>query len=283
MRRCVQALVVAILLFLVTPVLVVIPMAFSSSAFLEFPPPGWTTEWFAEFFRDPDWIDALTLSLRVAGGAMVLSLTVGTAAAYALVRRGVRFRGATQGFLTLPIVMPTIVYAVGAYLVALKLGLVGSELLLMCAHAVLALPFVLLNVTASLQTIDQRLELVAQSMGARPWTAFRSVTLPLIAPALIASALIAVVISLDETVVALFLTEDTRPTLPVKVYNSIRYDLNAVVPAAAAVVLAGTVAIAAALGLVRWVIARATGMRAGAPAGDGVEIGAGEPETGGAR
>jgi putative spermidine/putrescine transport system permease protein len=158
--------------------------------------------------------------------------------------------------LTLPIVVPTIVYAVGAYLVSLQLDLVGSDLLLMCAHAVLALPFVLLNVMAGLRTIDHRLELVAQSLGAKPWTSFRTVTLPLIAPALLASALITLILSLDETVVALFLTNDTRPTLPVKVYNSIRYDLNPVVPAAAAIVLAGTFAIAAVLGGLRWVVGR---------------------------
>lgn len=258
-RRFVQVLVVLVLLFLLAPVLVVFPMAFSSSAFLEFPPPGWTTRWFSEFFGDPTWTEALWLSARVAVGATVISLVIGIAAAYALVRTRSRWRGPAQGFLTLPMVVPTVVYAVGAYLVALEFELVGSSLVLMCAHAILALPFVLINLMASLRTVDPRLEQVAQSMGARPFTAFRSVTLPLIAPAIFASALIIVVLSLDETVVALFLTSDTAPTLPVKVYTSLRYELDPVVPAAATIVLGGTVLVAAVFGSLRWAAARLTG------------------------
>lgn len=260
MRRFTWVIVILVLFFLMAPVLVVIPMAFSKSAFLEFPPPGWSTEWFKEFFSDPTWMEALWLSVRVGIGATIISLVIGLAAAYALVRSGFRWRGPAQGFLTLPMVVPTVVYAVGAYIVALNFNLVGSELLLMCAHAILALPFVLLNLTASLRTVDPRLEQVAQSMGAKPFTAFRSVTLPLIMPAVFASVLITLILSFDETVVALFLTSDASPTLPVKIYTSIRYDLNPVVPAAATVVLGGTVFVAIVLGVMRWLYGRLTGM-----------------------
>jgi putative spermidine/putrescine transport system permease protein len=265
-RRVTWAVVVLALLFLVAPVLIVIPMSLSSSGFLEFPPPGFTTRWFSEFFQDQSWIDAMLLSARVALGATVLAVVGGTMAAYGLVRGRVRFRSASQGVLMLPMVIPTIVYGAGAYLISLRLGLVGSELLLMAAHAVLALPYVVLNLIASIGSTDRRLELVAQSLGASPWTTFRTVTLPLIAPAIVASALVVLVISLDETVVALFLTSDTAPTLPVKVYNSIRYELSPLVPVAAAVVMGATIALAAVLLGLRWVLARAvhaTGARTG--------------------
>jgi putative spermidine/putrescine transport system permease protein len=265
-RRVTWAVVVLALLFLVAPVLIVIPMSLSSSGFLEFPPPGFTTRWFSEFFQDQSWIDAMLLSARVGLGATVLAVVGGTMAAYGLVRGRVRFRSATQGVLMLPMVIPTIVYGVGAYLISLRLDLVGSELLLMAAHAVLALPYVVLNLIASIGSTDRRLELVAQSLGASQWTAFRTVTLPLIAPAIVASALVVLVVSLDETVVALFLTSDTAPTLPVKVYNSIRYELSPLVPVAAAVVMGATIALAAVLLGLRWVLARAvhaTGARTG--------------------
>jgi putative spermidine/putrescine transport system permease protein len=258
-RRAIQVVVVLALLFLVTPVLIVIPMSLSSSGFLEFPPPGFTTHWYSEFFADQSWMDSILLSARIGFGAMVIAVVGGTMAAYALVRGNVRMRGVTQGLVMLPMVIPTIVYGVGAYLIALRLTLVGSELLLMTAHAVLALPYVVLNLMASIGSTDRRLELVAQSLGATPWTAFRTVTLPLIAPALVASALVVLVISLDETVVALFLTSDTAPTLPVKVYNSIRYELSPLVPVAAAVVMGATVAISAVLLALRWVLMRAFG------------------------
>jgi len=244
-RRVIQVVVALALVFLVAPVLIVIPMSLSSSGFLEFPPPGYTTRWYSEFFADPTWVDSLLLSARVGLGAMVLAVVGGTMAAYALVRGNIRLRGAGQGVLMLPMVIPTIVYGVGSYLIALRFTLVGSELLLMATHAVLALPYVVLNLMASIGSTDRRLELVAQSLGASPWKAFRTVTLPLIAPAMVASALVVLVISLDETVVALFLTSDTAPTLPVKVYNSIRYELSPLVPVAAAVVMGATVALAA--------------------------------------
>jgi putative spermidine/putrescine transport system permease protein len=248
-----------VLFFLVAPVLVIVPMAFSSSEFLEFPPPGFSTEWFSAFFDDTAWMDAIFLTLRVGLGAMVIAVVLGTMAAYALARTRLRLRGLSEGVLMLPMVIPTIVYAVGAYLLVLPMGLVGSELLLMCAHAILALPFVVLYMVASISGTDRRLELVAQSLGASRWVAFRTVTLPLIAPAVLASALITLVMSADETVVALFLTSNDAPTLPVKVYNSIQYELNPLVPVAATVVVGGTVAVAAVFFLLRWVVARATG------------------------
>jgi ABC-type spermidine/putrescine transport system permease subunit II len=255
-RRLLWACCALTLAFLTAPVLIVVPMSLSTSAFLQFPPPGFSFHWYHVFFADPRWREAIVLSAKIAVGATLLAVTIGTASAYALVRGRIRSRGIVQGVLTLPMVVPSIVFAVGAYIVAVRIGAIGSLWLLICAHALLGIPYVLLNISASLQTLDYRLELVAQTLGASRLTAVRLVTLPLIAPAVIASALIMVILSLDETVVSLFLTKDTAPTLPVKVYNAIRYQLDPVVPVAATVVLGGTVALAAAFLGARWLALR---------------------------
>lgn len=244
------------LMFLVAPVLVVVPMSLSTSAFLQFPPPGFSFHWYHVFFADPTWRSAIVLSTKVAVGSAALAVVVGMAAAYALVRGRMRGSGIVRAVLTLPMVVPSIVFAVGSYIIALRIGIVGSTWLLICAHALLALPYVLLNIATSLETLDYRLELVAQTLGARRFDAVRLVTLPLIAPAVFASCLITLILSLDETVVALFLTSDTNPTLPVKVYNAIRYQLDPLVPVAATVVLGGSIVIGAVFLAARWLAMR---------------------------
>jgi putative spermidine/putrescine transport system permease protein len=251
-RWLLYVLTFVVLMFLIAPVLVVVPMSLSTSPFLQFPPPGFGFQWYEAFFDDPRWTNAIVLSAKVAVGATIVAVTIGTAAAYALVRRAMRGSGPLQALLTLPLVIPAIVYAVGLYLLSIQFDLVGSMWVLITAHGLLALPFVVLNVSAGLRTTDRRLELVAQTLGASPFNAFRLVTLPLIAPALFASALITLILSLDETVVALFVTADTEPTLPVQVYNSIRYELDPKVPVAATVVIAGSVVVGMLFLLTRW-------------------------------
>jgi putative spermidine/putrescine transport system permease protein len=251
MRR-VPLTVAAILVgaFLVAPAFIVVPMAFNSSPFLQFPPPGWTTEWFEQFFADPTWTDALVRSAIAATGAMLIAIVLGFAAAYALVRSGHRLLRAMEPVLLLPMMVPIIVYGIAVYGVTLSLGIVGSIWVLMIAQAILALPYVLLNLSAALRTTDPRLEQVAQTLGATRWVAFRKVVLPIIAPAVAGAGLLAFALSLDEAVVALFLTGDTTPTLPVKMYTSIQYQLNPLVPVAASIMLLGTLAIVAVLGVI---------------------------------
>ena len=223
--------------YLVLPALVVIPMSLNSSPFLQFPPPGYTTDWFAQFFADPLWTDALWLSLRVALISGVLAVVVGTAVAYALVRRQVPMHRFVDTLFGLPIVVPVIVYGAGSYVLALVLPPGMSLVLLPLAHATLAVPFVVTNVRAALETTDARLELAAQTLGASPVTAFRTVVLPAIAPAVGGGALLAVVLSLDETVVSLFLTDGATQTMPVRMFESISYQLNPMVPVASTVML----------------------------------------------
>jgi putative spermidine/putrescine transport system permease protein len=240
-RALLWAFVAGVVGYLVLPALVVVPMSFNSSPFLQFPPPGYTTAWYEQFFADPEWTDAVLLSLKVAAFAALISVVVGTAVAYALVRGRLRFARSVETLFAMPMVVPVIIYGAGAYVLAIGLPGVPSVLLLSVAHGVLAVPFVVINVRAALETTDGRLELAAQTLGAGPFTAFRTVVLPLIAPAVGAGALLSLVLSLDETVVALFLTEGGAQTLPVKMFSSISYQLNPLVPVAATVMLGLTV------------------------------------------
>lgn len=249
-RRGTQGLAILIALFLIVPAFVVIPLALSTSPFLEFPPPDYSTRWFDQFFSDPIWTHALTRSLKVATGAMLLALVLGFAAAYALVRSGNRLLTWCEPVLLLPMMVPIVVYGISAYSVALTIGAVGSMWVLMAVHAVIALPYVLLNLAAALRTTDPRLEQVAQSLGASRLVAFRKVLLPLIAPAVAGAGLIAFALSLDETVVAMFLTAEGEPTLPVQMYSSIRYQLNPLVPVAATIMIGVWIVIVTLVGII---------------------------------
>jgi ABC-type spermidine/putrescine transport system permease subunit II len=260
-RVALRAFAIVVALFLVVPTFIVIPLSLSDSAFLQFPPPGWTTRWYSEFFADAEWTGALFRSLRVGVGAMCLAIVLGMAASYALVRGRRRMLALAEPLLLLPMMVPVIVYAAGAYVVALSFNLVGSLWVLLVAHAVLALPYVVINLTAALRTTEERLELVAQSLGAARFTAFRKVLLPLIWPAAVGAGLIAFALSLDEAVMALFLTGDTSPTLPAKMYTSIRYDLNPLVPTAAALMIGISIVIFLLLGLIQLQAARRGGRR----------------------
>lgn len=248
--------VLATLGFLYLPVLVVFPLAANSSPFLQFPPPGYSLEWFGEFFRDPQWMSALLLSLRVALGASILATTVGGIGAYYVARRQGRAAQLLEPFVVLPLVVPIIVLALGAYALAISLDLVGSVPVLVAIHAVLAIPYAYINIRVGLATIDPRLQLAAQSLGARPVVAVRRVILPLLVPSMLAAAAFSFVLSLDETVIALFLSADAAPTLPVKMFTSINFELNPVVPVAATIMLAVT----AAVGILLWVV-RTAGRR----------------------
>jgi putative spermidine/putrescine transport system permease protein len=240
-RRLLWVFAAAVGLLMLAPVLIVIPYSFSASGFLQFPPGSGGLQWYRAVIDDPGWRDAATISLQLGAIATVTASVVGTAAAYALTRGSVRFRTATTASLILPMVVPIIIFALGTYAVASSLGLVGSIWALGIAHGILALPLVLLNVRASLQLADARLEMAARILGAGPWSAFMRITLPLIAPGVASGALLAFVLSLDETVVALFMTNDIRPSLPVKLFSSLRFELQPTIAAVSVLMILITV------------------------------------------
>jgi putative spermidine/putrescine transport system permease protein len=242
--------------FLVLPVLAVVPAAFDSSDYILLPPSRWSFRWWEVFFADASWRRALATSLEVASLATLLATGFGTGAALGLARLSGRLRAVVLAVFVGPVVVPTIVLAVALYSVASRLGLVGTVLALVIAHTTLALPYAALNVGVSLRAVDPRLMLAASGLGAGPWLAFRTVTLPLILPGIVGGAIFAFVTSFDEVVLSIFLAGPGVKTLPVRIWEEIRVELTPVVAVAATVMMA--------LALAGWGIARlAEGRRDG--------------------
>ncbi len=227
-----------VLVYLFVPGIIVFPLALSTSYFLEFPPPGYSFGWYSEFLADEQWLGATVKSIWVATVAAAVATAVGLAGAYYTARRQNWPSRAYEPITVLPLVVPIIVFALGAYAIALRLELVGNPLVLILVQAVTAVPYAYVNIRVGLSTIDPRLEMAARSLGARPSRAFLRILLPLLTPSLITAVTLAFVMCLDETVIAIFLGSSNEPTLPVKMFSSITYDLNPLVPVAASFMLA---------------------------------------------
>ncbi|WP_334174237.1 ABC transporter permease [Pseudoxanthobacter sp.] len=236
--------VAAIALFLLLPTLVIVPISFTAESTIRFPPQGFSLQWYQNVVTSPAWRAATLTSLETALGTAVLSMVLGTAAALFLARVPFRGKAIVRGILLSPLVTPVIVLAVGIYLVFARWGLSGTLASLILAHTVLALPFVLVSVTASLQSVNPNLELAGLGLGASRAYTFRRVLLPLIAPGVASGGIFAFITSWDEVVVAIFLTDPGLRTVPVLIWSQLRAELD---PTMAAV---GTILIAvSALGL----------------------------------
>jgi putative spermidine/putrescine transport system permease protein len=242
-------LVVAI--FLVAPSATVILMSFNSAELLTFPPATYSMRWYVNFFTQPVWRSAMVNSIVVALSTTVVATLLGTMAALGLVRGSFPGRRLLMGLLMTPMVAPVIVSAVAMYGWYAKLHLVGTVAGLVTAHSVLALPFVIVNVSAVLQRTDWRLQQAASSLGASPIATFLLVTVPLIRPGIAAGALFAFVTSFDDVVAALFLSGTRAETLPVRMWAGIRFELNPTVAAVSTLLIIISVIAFAAFELIR--------------------------------
>ena len=240
----------AILVFLAVPLLVVVPISFSAAKYLTFPPPGWSTQWYARYFGSREWMTATVRSVEVATLTTLAATALGTAAALAL-RRPFRGRALVSLVVLAPMVVPVIIVAIGIYSLYAKLQLVGTLPGLVLAHTVLALPFVVVVVTATLRGFDETLELAAQNLGAGRWQTFRLVTLPLIRPGVVAGGLLAFITSFDEVVVAIFVSGSRQPTLPKQMWDGIRTEIDPTVAAVSTLLIAVTTLVLAAVTLAR--------------------------------
>ncbi|MBU8819476.1 MULTISPECIES: ABC transporter permease [Mycolicibacterium] len=227
-------------LWLVAPSLVVIPLSFTDRPTFTFPPTGWSTQWYANFFSDPSWMAALQASIQVGVLVAIVATVCGTAAALALSRTRFFGQQGLRALLLAPMLVPVIVIAIGLYALFLRLNLLGTTFGFVVAHSVLALPFVIIPVMASLQGFDRRLEDAAAICGAGRWTTFRTVTLPLVAPGVLSGAVFAFATSFDEVVLSLFIQSPYLQTLPVRMYSSVTRDTDPTIAAAATLILALT-------------------------------------------
>jgi putative spermidine/putrescine transport system permease protein len=231
-----------VVIWLVVPVLVVVPLSFTGEQSFVFPPPSWSTRWYTNLFEDDAWRESLFTSLRIAVYVVVCACVVGTAAALSLDRVRFRFKGVLQGLLLAPMIIPIVIVAVGIYSVFLPRSLTGTDLGFVLAHTMLALPFVIVSVSISLAGFDRRLEDAAASLGASPLVTFLRVTLPNILPGVAAGAIFAFITSFDELVVALFLSSPVKRTLPIEMYTTLE-TIDPTIAAASTVLLAATTAV----------------------------------------
>jgi len=211
--------VVGLVAFMTLPTVVVIAVSFNPTAILSFPPAGFSLRWYENVLTYPQFQRAAVNSLLVTGGAVALALPVGTFAALALERGRLRGRHVWAAVLLSPVVVPGVAAGLGFLILAAALGLLRSRSVLIAAHVALILPFVVRSVWVSVRNLDPALERAASSLGATPWRAFRRVTLPLLRPGLFAGLLFAIVVSLNEFVVSLFISNRVTEILPVAMFN----------------------------------------------------------------
>lgn len=229
---------VLVLAFLLVPVAVVIPVSFNESRFLEFPPQSLSLDWYRELIDDRVWLESLGRTL-VAGAVTVLIATpVGTLAAFSLVRGSYPGKGLVRLVIISPLLFPLIVLAVGLYVVYADFGIIGSPAMLGVTHAVLALPFVVLVMSAAVQNLDEELERAARTLGANRWQTFWKITFPSLRGALAVAALLSFVTSFDEVVLAIFLTTGGE-TLPVTIFTYLRTEISPVIAAVSSLFVLG--------------------------------------------
>lgn len=240
----------AAVLFLLAPLAAILPMAFTSSAFLTYPIPDFSLRWFEELFTAGAWRRSIINSLIVGFGTTVLATVLGTLAAVGLRGRFV-LSGSVRTLFLLPMVVPAVVLGVGMQILFARIGIANSYLGVIIAHTVLAVPFVLVSVTASLDGIDRSVERAALSLGATPASVLMRVTLPLAAPGVISGAVLAFATSLDEVVLTLFVAGPNQRTLARQMFSTIRENISPAIAAAAFLFIAGTILLALLVLLVR--------------------------------
>lgn len=226
--------------FLMAPTLVVVPMSFTASNALTFPPEGFSTRWYEKMVTDPQWSTGFVNSAQVAFLTAILATALGTLAALGTVRGRFPGRSAVNALVLSPLIVPVIIIAIGMFSVFVRWKIAGSVVGLVLAHTALAMPFVVVNVATSLRTIDRNLELAAQSLGAGPIRTFRRITLPLILPGVLAGGLFAFITSWDEVVVSIFLTSARFRTLPAEMWEQVRQVVDPTVAAVSTTLLAVT-------------------------------------------
>ena len=225
------------LLYLVMPTFVIVPMSFSSQSYLSFPPPGWSTKWYAQMLARPDYPAAFMNSLKVGIPVALLSAALGTLAALGLVRGRPAGARTLTSLILAPLMLPQIILAIGMYPVMAKLGIIGTTPGIIMAHTVVCIPLVYITVAAALQSYPPTYELAAMTLGAGWWSTFRHVTFPMIRLGVFAGAILAFAFSFDELILALFLASPETRTLPRLLWQDLRQYVTPIIAAATTLVL----------------------------------------------
>jgi ABC-type spermidine/putrescine transport system permease subunit II len=250
--RLVGFLAAAVAIFMILPAFIVMPVSFSDSSILMFPPTIWSLRWYRAFFSIPEWRSSVSYSLLIASITVVSALLLGLPAAMGLARGRFWGRKALTIVFVLPLVTPVILFAIAEYFFMARLGLIGTTTGLVIAHTAIAMPFVIIVMLAAVRDLDRSYELAALGLGASPAAAFWYVTLPLLRPAVASAALLAFLASFNEFLVTLFVIGSAGATLPIQFWKGIRFETNPTIAAASTLFILLTTATLLALEFLRW-------------------------------
>ncbi len=248
----------SIFLFLITPIIVVMPLSFNAENFftftpemLNFDPAGYSLKHYEDFLTNSDWQGALKNSFAIAPVATIISVSLGTLAAIGLSQPFVPFRRAIMAIMISPMIMPLIISAAGMYFFYSRVGLQGTYVGVVLAHAALGIPFVIITVTATLVGFDRSLTRAAANLGANPVTTFFRVQMPLILPGVVSGGLFAFITSFDEVVVVLFVGSAGQKTLPWQMFTGLREQISPTILAVATILVVLSVLMLTTLELLR--------------------------------
>ena len=264
-----RTICVLIFLFLIIPILVILPLSFNAQPYftftpemLSFDPAGYSTRWYEEFLSSATWQQAVRNSLIIAVFSTIIATFLGTLAALGLSRKDFPFKTAVMGILISPMVVPLIISAAGMFFFYSRIGLQGTHIGVILAHAALATPFVVITVTATLVGFDHSLTRAAASLGSSPTRTFFQITVPLITPGVISGALFAFITSFDEVVVVLFVGSVNQRTIPWAMFSGIREQISPTILAVATILIIFSIILLTTIELLRRRNERMRGMSA---------------------
>jgi putative spermidine/putrescine transport system permease protein len=233
-----------VLFLLIVPSLVVIPMSFSDSQYLEFPPKNWSFRWYENYFSSGqvgmgfnDWIGATWTSVKVAVLTIFVATPIGTMAAYGLINSGSRVRTILFPIMISPMMVPVILVAIGLFYFYVQFKMVNSILGLVLGHSLVAMPLVLIIVLSALKNYDMNQEKVARSLGASRLRAFFEITLPQIKFSIISASLISFLTSFDEVIISLFVAGGDNSTITRAMFLALRDQIDPTIAAISTILI----------------------------------------------
>ena len=226
-----RLLTVLVPVFLLAPLLVVAVVSFNANRYMDFPPSGFSFSWYAEIWQDVGWRSAVERSLLIATVSAALAVGIALPLAYVLRAYNVRLSPLLYSLGILPFLLPPVISALGAQVFWNATGHIGRIENVILAHAIFFSPLPLLTISLAMETLDPSLPEAAQTMGASPRTTFRTVTLPLLIPSMITGYAAAFVLSLNEYIIAFLVAGFSVETLPIKIFNSLRYGFTPTIAA----------------------------------------------------
>ncbi|MDQ6434108.1 ABC transporter permease [Mesorhizobium sp. LHD-90] len=238
--RFLTCLVGAVLIGFLVPILTVVLVSFQSKSYLSFPPSDFSIRWYEQFLGNTDYQSAIWNSLAIGAASATLATIAGVCTALAVIRAAVPGAAVVSVLSVAPAVLPQIVLAIGLFPISVWLGLQGTLGAVILAHAVVGLPFPFITVCGALSSYSSRMEIASMSLGANAFQTFRLITFPMIRAAVVAGFIFAFAASLDELVLALFLSSPTTRTLPLLLWEQLNFQVTPEIAAAASVVLAVT-------------------------------------------